>query len=119
MRGGKLDHKHPGRTQMNVKTKRYVGIDNEVNGGMTDTAKIIRDAWAFGIIPETQTCEGWLVAGIEDLWRKVDEEWEKYSFSVNMLPEEIRDRYMRIQTEAIRTARAAGWDGMASLHDDE
>lgn len=99
--------------------KRYVGIDNEVNGGMTDTGKIIRDAWVFGLIPETETCQGWLVAGLEDLWRKVDAEWEKYSFSVNMLPEDIRERFMRIQSDAIEKARASGWDGHSALQDDE
>ena len=39
--------------------KRYVGIDKDINGGMTTTGKIIRDAWIFGILPETETCEGW------------------------------------------------------------
>src|SRR6056300_966554 len=69
--------------------KRYVGIDNDLNGGMTDTGKIIRDAWVFGIIPETETCEGWLAAGIEDLWRKVNAEWEKHGFLVGNLPPEL------------------------------
>ena len=39
--------------------KRYVGINNEDNGGTTQSGKIIRDAWVFGIIPESETCEGW------------------------------------------------------------
>ena len=47
--------------------KRYVGIDKDINGGMTTTGKIIRDAWIFGILPETETCEGWLPQGIETL----------------------------------------------------
>lgn len=99
--------------------KRYVGIDNEINGAMTDTAKIIRDAWAFDIIPETETCEGWLAGGIEDLWRKVDAEWEKYGFLVSNLPEDIREKFMRIQAEAIDKAKAAGWDGENELVGDE
>jgi len=89
---------------------RYVGIDKDINGGMTDTGKIIRDAWAFGIIEETETCEGWLAQGIEDLWRKVNAEWERYGFLVANLPEPIRERFLRIQDEALRRARAAGWD---------
>lgn len=97
--------------------QRYVGIDKEINGGMTDTGRIIRDAWAFGLIEETETCAGWLPQGIEDLWRKVDEEWEKYGFRVSELPEEIRARFLRIQQEAVARARAAGWD--PELHDDE
>jgi len=104
---------------MTPASKRYVGIDNEINGGMTDTAKIIRDAWAFDLIPETQTCEGWLAAGLEDLWRKVDAEWEKYNFSVAMLPDDIREKFMRIQTEAMTKAKAAGWDGASVLQDDD
>jgi len=99
--------------------KRYVGIDKDLNGGMTDTAKIIRDAWAFGIIPRTETCEGWLVQGVEDLWKKVDAEWEKYGFRVANLPDDLRDRYLAIQTSALARARAAGWDGEAELAGDE
>jgi hypothetical protein len=36
----------------------YVGIHNEIDGAMTYTAKIIRDAWVFGIIEESEACEG-------------------------------------------------------------
>lgn len=95
--------------------KRYVGIDNDLNGGMTDAAKIIRDAWVFDLIPETETCEGWLAAGIEDLWRKVDAEWEKYGFLVSNLPEPLREKFMRIQTAATTKAKAAGWDADLEL----
>lgn len=101
------------------KQARYIGIHNEVNGGMTDTAKIIRDAWVFGIIPESETCEGWLAAGIEDLWRKVDTEWEKYGFLVGNLPDELSKRFMRIHSEALERARSAGWNGDAELLGDE
>jgi hypothetical protein len=99
-------------------TKRYVGIDKEINGGMTDTGKIIRDAWVFGIIPETETCEGWLPQGIEDLWRKVNAEWEKYGFRVDGLPDDLRERFLRIQNEAVEKARAAGWNPELGEDDD-
>ena len=82
--------------------KRYVGIHNDVNGGMTDTGKIIRDAWAFQIIPEEQTCEGWLAAGIEDLWQQVNVEWEKYGFRVANLPDEVRALVERNAVEVSR-----------------
>lgn len=88
----------------------YVGINNEINGGMTDTAKIIRDAWAFGLIPETETCEGWLAAGIEDLWRKNQLEWERIGFRVANMSDEVRERYLRIQDAAVKSARENGWD---------
>ncbi len=102
----------------NKEVKKYVGIHNDIKGGMTDTAKIIRDAWVFGIIPETQTCEGWLSAGIEDLWEKTNQEWEKYGFLVSNLPEEIKQRFMRIQAEAIKKAKAADWNPEQDLADD-
>ncbi len=100
-----------------MRKKTYVGIDKDENGGMTATGKIIRDAWAFGILPENETCAGWSQAAIEDLWRKTQAEWEKYGFLVNNLPEEIRARYLRIQQEAMRRAREAGWDPARELDD--
>jgi len=98
------------------KPTRYVGIDNDINGGMTDTGRIIRDAWAFGLIPESETCVGWNAQAIEQLWEKTSAEWTKYSHSVNGLPEDIRSRYLRIQQAAFERARAAGWD--AELKDE-
>ena len=101
------------------KPKTYVGIHNDLNGGMTDTGKIIRDAWVFGIIPEDETCEGWQAAGIEDLWRKTNAEWEKHGFLVGNLPEELRERFLRIQEAAVKRAKDAGWDGANELLGDD
>ena len=98
--------------------KTYVGIHNDLNGGMTDTGKIIRDAWVFGIIPETETCEGWLAQGIENLWIKVDSQWENYGFLVSNLPEEIRQRFIRIHNEAFEKAKVSGWDPYALMGAD-
>lgn len=98
--------------------KKYVGIHQDINGGMTDTGKIIRDAWAFGIIPETETCEGWLVQGIENLWQQVNAEWEKYGFQVNNLPPDIKKKYLRIQEEAFTRAKASGWDPEKDVAED-
>ena len=93
------------------KPQTYVGIDNEINGGMTDTAKIIRDAWAFGIIPETETCKGWNASRIEDLWRRNEAEWGKCGYRVGGMPEEVRERFMRIQDAAFKQAKeSGGWD---------
>ena len=98
--------------------QRYVGIDNDLNGGMTPTGKIIRDAWVFGLLPETETCEGWLPQGIEALWEKVDAEWEKWGFSVAALPDDLQDRFKRIHAAGMERARAAGWDGEQELAGD-
>ena len=98
--------------------KRYVGIHNDLKGGMTDTGKIIRDAWVFGIIPETETCEGWLATGIEDLWRKVNAEWERHGFLVGNLPPDLRAKFDDIHGAALVKARDAGWDGADELADD-
>ena len=98
--------------------KRYVGLDNEINGGMTDTAKIIRDAQVFGIIAEDETCEGWLSEGIQSLWDKVQIAWEPYGYSVGALPDDLRTRFMDIHGQAMTRARAAGWDGDQELAGD-
>lgn len=99
-------------------SRKYIGIHKDANGGMTDTGKIIRDAWVFGIIPETETCEGWLAQGIEDLWVKVNKEWEKFGFSVGKLPAELQEKFMRIQSEAMSKAKAAGWDPDRDIADE-
>ena len=90
--------------------KKYVGIQNDLNGGMTDSGKVIRDAWVFGIIPETETCEGWLMTGIQALWEQTSAEWEKYNYMVSNLPPDLKERFHRIQSKAVADAKAAGWD---------
>ena len=96
----------------------YVGIDKEVMGGMTTIGKTIRDAWVFGIIPETETCTGWNLAGIDALLQKVNAEWDKYGCLVSHLPDELRQRHTRIHDEAIKKAKAAGWCGEVETDDE-
>lgn len=98
--------------------RQYVGIDNDLLGGMTNTGKIIRDAWAFALIDETETCEGWTIQGIQDLWERTNEHWSAYGFSVASLPPEIRQRFERIQAAAVTRARAAGWNPDRDLEDE-
>lgn len=98
--------------------RTYVGIDDDRNGGMTDTAKIIRDARVFGLIPETETGKGWRIEAMEALWEQVDAEWGKYGFLVNRLPDDLRDKFMAAQAGAIARARAAGWSGEQELADE-
>jgi len=94
---------------------KYVGIDNDVNSGMTSIGKIIRDAWVFGLIEETQTCEGWNYAGIDALLDKVNIEWDKYGCLVSNLPEDLFERHQRIHGAAIKQAKEGGWSGDAEL----
>lgn len=101
------------------KDQRYVGIHNDLYGGMTDAGKIIRDAWGLGLLPETETCAGWNAAAIEGLWAKVNDAWQAYDFSVAKLPAEMRERYLRIQEQAMQRAIAAGWNSATDLYDDE
>ena len=97
---------------------RYVGIHNEVLGGMTTIGKTIRDAWVFEIIPETETCEGWNLAGIDALLQKVNAEWDKYGCLVSHLPDELKERHQRIHGDAIEKAKQAGWSGEFETDDE-
>ncbi|HEC20217.1 MAG TPA: hypothetical protein ENI97_12860 [Gammaproteobacteria bacterium] len=102
-----------------TKPDRYVGIDNDIHGGMTTIGKLIRDAWVFGILPETETCEGWNLGAIDNLLQKVNAEWDKYGCLVSLLPEDLAERHRRIHGEAMRKAKAAGWSGELETNDEE
>ena len=97
----------------------YVGIDNDVNGAMTTIGKIIRDAWVFELIPETETCEGWNQGQVDVLLDKVNTEWDKYGCMVSQLPAALRERHQRIHDAAIAKAKAAGWSGEQETIDDK
>ncbi|SDX94965.1 hypothetical protein SAMN05421644_12112 [Allochromatium warmingii] len=92
-----------------MKQKVYEGIQNQAQP-MTPTANIIRDAWVFGILPETETCEGWTIQGIDALYDKVTAAWEPYGHLVSRLPPDLRERHARIYTAAVTHARANGWN---------
>lgn len=93
-----------------AKSESYVGIHREINGGMTEIARVIRDAWVFGILPENETCEGWLLPGIQTLIDKVNKRWEEYGCLVSNLPAELRERHARIHGDAMARAREQGWE---------
>jgi hypothetical protein len=97
----------------------YVGIDNDVNGAMTTIGKIIRDAWVFELIPETETCEGWNQGQVDVLLDRVNAEWDKYGCMVSQLPADLRERHQRIHDIAIANAKAAGWSGEHETIDDK
>lgn len=100
-----------------MKNKIYFGIHNDPGGAMNPTGNIIRDAWVFGLIPETETCEGWTVQGIDALYDKVTKEWEKYGHLVSRLPPELAEKHSRIYAKAVEIAKEKGWD--PELGDDD
>ncbi len=97
----------------------YVGVYNDVHGGMTNIGKIIRDAWVFELLPETETCEGWNQGQVDVLLDKVNAEWDKYGCMVSLLPEALRERHKRIHDAAVARAKAAGWSGEHETIDDK
>ena len=101
-----------------AKADTYVGVDNDIQGGMTAIAKVVRDAQVFGLIEESETCKGWNLAGIETLMQKVNAEWDKYGCLVSHLPQELAERHSRIHGEAIASAKAAGWSGELETDDE-
>ena len=101
-----------------ARPETYVGIQNEIHGGMTTIGKIIRDAWVFELIPETETCEGWNLNRIDALLQKVNDEWDKYGLRVGHLPPELFERHQRIYTAAQIKAESSGWSGEDEVKDD-
>jgi hypothetical protein len=98
---------------------KYVGVDKDVKGGMTTIGKIIRDAWVFDLLDESETCAGWNFAGIDALLDKVSAEWDKYGCLVSHLPPDLFERHQRIHGKAMEKARAAGWSGEVETGDDK
>ena len=96
----------------------YAGIHNEPNGAMSRTGNIIRDAWVFELIPESQTCEGWSMGQIEALYDRVSEAWAPYGHLVSNLPDELRQRHGRIYAAAIKNVREQGWDPEDAVRDE-
>ncbi|MHB1176203.1 MAG: hypothetical protein ACYCZJ_13870 [Sulfuriferula sp.] len=90
--------------------KTYVGIDQDRYGGMSAMGAIIKDAWLFGLLPETETCAGWDVNRIQNVYDKTQVEWDKYGCLVSNLPPELRERHERIHAVAIERAKSLGWE---------
>jgi hypothetical protein len=101
-----------------VKQKVYEGILEDRYGGMTHTGAVIKDAWIFGILPESETCKGWTIGRIEALYDQVHRARERHGYTVAELPPEIRERHERIHREAIERAKAMGWDADRDISDE-
>ena len=89
---------------------RYVGLRNEVNGGMTHYGQTVRDGWVFGLIPETEDCANWDSGQMQSLYEKICAEWEKYGHLPSRLPNALRERHEKIYQDAIAHAKASGWN---------
>lgn len=96
----------------------YIGIDEDTYGGMTPQGTIIRDAWVFGLIPETQTCKDWSRDQIQALYDKVDAAWAPYGHLASRLPPELQEKHRRIYDAAIVRARSLGWSPDAEIEDE-
>ena len=90
--------------------KQYMGIDKDPHGAMNRTGNIIRDAWLFGLIPESETCEGWTWQRVDALYDKVTREWEKYGLLASNLPPELAEKHREIYDAAVARARELGWN---------
>ena len=47
---------------------QYPGLDGDENGGMTYLGQIVKDAWVFGLLPETEQCAGWSRSQMQALY---------------------------------------------------
>ncbi len=91
------------------KQRVYVGLDKDVNGGMTPTGTIIRDAWVFELLDEGDNCTGWNYDRLQALYDRVYAAWAPYGHLVSKLPPELQERHQRIYDAAVRRAREEGW----------
>jgi hypothetical protein len=99
--------------------KTYMGIDKDPKGAMNPTGNVIRDAWVFGLIPETQTCEGWSVGQVDVLYDQVSKAWEPYANLPSRLPPELAEKHQRIYQAAVDQARDKGWDPDQAVANEE
>jgi len=100
-----------------MKKQLYTGIDKDNKGGLTHLGRVVRDAWLFGILPETQICEGWKAAQMQNLYEKVHAAWKPYAHIPSHLPDNLREKHSKLYADAITNARKNGWD--PELSEDE
>lgn len=92
-----------------MKDDEYVGMHEDIYGGMTPTGILIKDAWVLGVLPENEDCKGWKRDQMLNLNEKVVTAWAPFGHMVSNLPPELRARHTRIYDAAIAHARTLGW----------
>ncbi|NNM70587.1 MAG: hypothetical protein HKM00_11615 [Gallionella sp.] len=98
-------------------TLRYAGLKNDENYGMTHFGQMVKDAWVFGLIPDTEDCTDWDNGQMQVLYERIGEHWEQYANLPSRLPVELRERHAKIYQDAIAHAKASGWN--PELGDDD
>lgn len=96
----------------------YEGLYKDKFGGMTQLGQIVKDAWAFELLDENETCEGWPLYKLEKLWDELHEAKNAAGPSVSFWPEEVRQRHHKIHEQAMIRAREQGWDPDGDLKDE-
>ena len=97
----------------------YPVIKHDPTGGMHGHGKMIRDAWVFEILPETEDCAGWTSQQLDNLYEQVDKAWEPYGHLPSLLPPDLREKHALIFQEAMEFAKSKGWSADDSLRDDK
>lgn len=96
----------------------YAGYDNDEWGAMTPIGNMIRDAWLFGILPETEKCNDWPMSRLQGIFEQVRNEWDKYGCLVSNLPDDLKARHAEYSSAAMKKAREMGWNPEVPLNDD-
>lgn len=95
----------------------YAGIHDDERAGLTHLGRIVRDAWVFELLPESESCAGWSAARMQQLYEQVYAAWEPYGHLPSRLPEALRMRHATLYAQAIDHAKERGWN--AELGEDD
>lgn len=93
-----------------MNTMGYVGLDDDLNGGLTHLGRIVLDGRLFGIIRAEETCKGWDAARLQNLYEQVYTAWEPYAHLASRLPDALREYHADLYDRAIAKARQSGWN---------
>jgi len=94
----------------------YPGLNNDKHG-LTQLGRIVLDGRLFGLIADSEDCNGWSMGRMQDLMERVQSKWDIYANLPGRLPPDLLKRHGQLYDKAIQTARAKGWD--PELGEDE